>query len=183
MSMRSAFLFTLLCGGSSALAFGLPPAESYLHKSDADAARAGHYDRVCIAKDEVMPDSQHLVLSLPTDQCFKMDALVEMKGVWIDAFEGSAFYPGRTTRPLPEPSFGPPGHFNHAAFERYRRKQIWLDVSRVQLPRDYKHRREGNAVLIDFIGRKTSYTGSYGHLGMFGNEIIVDRVISSRRLD
>ena len=58
---------------------------------------------------------------------------------------------------------------------------IWLDVDRVKLGHDFSN--GSRKMLIDFVGRKTMFPGSYGHMGMSGSEIIVDRVISIKKID
>jgi len=89
-----------------------------------------------------------------------------MKGVWIDEFEGSQFFPN---------VMRPPAHDV--------RPRIWLDTERVRIKHGYENKgRNGRAVLVEFIGRRTKYRGWSGHFGMFDYEIIVDRVISMREL-
>lgn len=113
--------------------------------------------------------------SLPTDQCYKMEKPRRYRGVWVDAFEGQEFLPeGRANPEWPRSDPQSPGF--RAQMERARAARIWLNVDRVKLRHDF--RNNGRRILIDFIGRKTMYSGWYGHMGMSGNEIIVDRVIS-----
>lgn len=142
---------------------GMPPPDAYIHAADRE--RAARHQIPCVIE-HVDKEGRYLG-SIPTDQCFKMLPAQRMRGVWIDAFEGSQFFPGRTTAPG----------------GRGGRPSIWLDTSRVKLPNGYAHgRRNGRAVLIDFIGRRTRYRAPSGHMGMFDYEIIVDRVISAREL-
>lgn len=113
----------------------------------------------------------------PTDQCVKMDAPRRYRGIWIDAFEGQQFIPDGT----PEPRWPASGAPNwRRQFDRTRAARIWLDVDRVQLGHDFAH--GSRRMRIAFIGRKTRYPGSYGHMGMSGSEIIVDRVLSLHRI-
>lgn len=130
-----------------------------------------------------MPCAYHIAAgvigSLPTDQCFKMEKPRRYKGIWIDEFEGQAFIPEGTAAPewpVTDPSS--PGW--REQLERARAATIWLNVARVKL----RHSADegGRKMFIDFIGRKTMYPGWYGHMGMSGSEIIVDRVISLKRL-
>ncbi len=115
--------------------------------------------------------------SLPTDQCYKMETPRRYRGVWVDEFEGQRFIPEGTSPPeWPRTDPKSPGWKEET--ERARLARIWLDSSRVRF--DGRPRRNGARWIIEFVGRKTMYPGSYGHFGMSGQEIIVDRVISLR---
>jgi len=117
---------------------------------------------------------------LPTDQCYRMEAPRRYTGIWIDAFEGQHFIPDDTTAPeRPRTSPETPGW--REEFERARAATIWIDVSRVNLK--HRHRAGGRKVRLEFIGRQTIGLGYFGHLGMSGKEIIVDRVIASTELN
>ncbi len=118
--------------------------------------------------------------SLPTDQCYKMEEPRRYQGIWIDAFEGQRFIPTGTTPPA-WPTGDPNSPGWRAQADRAQAAAIWLDVERVKLGHDF--RKGGRKMLIDFIGRKTMFPGSYGHLGMSGNEIIVDRIISIKKAE
>lgn len=115
------------------------------------------------------------VESLPTDRCYKMEAPRKHRGLWIDEFEGQRFIPEGTS-PVEWPRTDPrtPGWKEQA--ERARLANIWINAGRV----DKRTLRGGGKHYIEFVGRKTLYPGAYGHLGMSGQEIIVDRVISLR---
>lgn len=117
------------------------------------------------------------IRSLPTDQCFKMDTSRRYRGVWVDEFEGQRFIPEGTTVPTwPRTNPSSPGWREQA--EQARLASIWLDSSNIKM--DGKFRQRGARRFIEFEGRKTTYPGAYGHFGMSGQEIIVDRVISMR---
>ena len=111
-------------------------------------------------------DGEVIVGSIPTDQCFRMTEPTRWQGVWVNEFEGARFCPGKKLDcPYKEqPSL------------------IWLDPARSVLDRE-RYGAEGGRYLIDFIGRRTLYAGNYGHMGAFDHEIIVDRMISIRRLE
>lgn len=127
------------------------------------------------------PCSYHIetnvIASLPIDQCYKMDAPRRYRGVWIDEFEGQQFIPEGTK--VPEWPRGDPKspEWRKQANETIA-ATIWLDVERTEL--GHKRQQGGRRIFIEFIGRKTMYPGNYGHMGMAGQEIIVDRVISQR---
>lgn len=117
--------------------------------------------------------------SLPTDQCYKMEKPRRYRGIWIDAFEGQEFIPQGATAPeWPRTDPKLPGW--RAQFERARAARIWLDVERVKVGHDFSN--GSRRMLIDFVGRKTMYPGWFGHMGMSGSEIIVDRVISLKKM-
>lgn len=142
----------------------LPPPEAYIHRADQERAR--HLDANNFPCATYTRDGEYTtVTSLPTDQCYKMRAPQRMRGVWIDEFEGSQFFPNR--------SVAPPRLAAHP--------WIWLSVERGKLPRRYRALApEGRAMLIEFIGRRTLYRVPSGHMGLYDYEIIVDRVISAR---
>ncbi len=115
----------------------------------------------------------NMIGRLPTEECYRMDKARRFSGIWIDEFEGQKFIlEGMMPPEWPRTNPGSPGW--KKAAERAQAASIWLDASRVKLGHSYSgHKRR-----IEFIGRKTRYTGSYGHMGLSGNEIIVDRLIS-----
>ena len=114
---------------------------------------------------------------IPIDQCFKMEEPRRYRGIWIDEFEGQAFIPEGTEPPQwPSPDSTSPGW--RERLERAQAASIWLDVERAGL-----EHKEGRKIRIDFVGRKTLYPGYYGHMGMSGGEIIVDRVISLKEME
>lgn len=118
-----------------------------------------------------------MIGSLPTDQCYKMQAPRRYRGVWVDEFEGEAFIPEGTRAPE-WPRGYPKSPEWRKQFEQARAATIWLDVERAGLGHNW--RQGGRKAFIEFVGRQTMYPGQYGHMGMSGQEIIVDRVISLR---
>jgi hypothetical protein len=81
------------------------------------------------------------------------------RGVWINEFEGSRFYPGRSTVPTSRDE-----------------AHIWLEVEHSSLAGLVP---DGRAFLLEIEGRRTMYPGPFGHLGGADHELIVDRVISA----
>ncbi len=109
------------------------------------------------------------VQALPkgTDQCFEMTSSQRWRGLWRDSFEGSVFCPS----PAKECS-------------NIRPDQIWLSYSeKLRHAKTKPIEGAGGLYLVEFIGRKTLKRGHYGHMGLFDNEIIVDRLISVRELE
>ena len=124
------------------------------------------------------PIQTNVIGSLPTDQCYKMEMSRRYRGVWVDEFEGQRFIPeGNSPPEWPRTDPKSPGWKER--FEQARLATIWLNTSRVTFGQ--KPRQRGGEWFIEFFGRKTLYAGAYGHFGMSGQEIIVDRVISLRK--
>ena len=101
------------------------------------------------------------------EECYKFDPPRRWRGIYFGAFEQSRFCPA----PAIECSYDTPG------------ETIWLKPGpSMTIPR---YNGEATSVLfeIDFVGRKTSYRGNYGHLGGSDQEIIIDRLISMKRLE
>lgn len=172
--------------------FSLPKPEVFARAEDQKRARL--LEKPCAPSDEgrgcyrfggdlvrERPCLYHVeadvVSSLPLDQCYKMDPPRRFRGIWIDEFEGQQFIPEGTTPPeWPRGDPKSPGWRKQADLAIA--GSIWLDVSRTDVRR--QRQRRGGRVFVEFIGRKTMYPGNYGHMGMFGQEIIVDRLISRR---
>lgn len=84
--------------------------------------------------------------SLPTDQCFKMQAPRRFRGVWINQFEGQEFTPEGTSPPKwPRTDAQAPN--SKEQFERARLAAIWIDASRAKL--DGKPRSQGARWFIE----------------------------------
>jgi hypothetical protein len=146
-----------------------PPAYAYrgLSKQLWVALGLQHYSHPCLRT--IATKYGPVGTSLPTDQCYRMSEPQRMKGVWIDAFEGSQFLPG--ARDTSQAEIEPDG--------------IWLDVETNRIPGLFQTSLTAGlrAFEIEFIGRQTATAGQYGHLGGSRHEIIVDRLISARPVD
>lgn len=189
-----AMAFAMIASGvAQAGPLGLPKPAVYVRAEDQERARL--LSKPCKEADvghgcyrfgnhavREMPCTYHIsteaIGGLATDQCYKMEKPRRFRGIWIDEFEGQAFIPEGTKAPeWPRIYSRSPGW--RKQLDRAQAATIWLDVERVKLGHDFSG---GRKMLIDFIGRKTAYQGSYGHMGMSGNEIIVDRVISLKKV-
>jgi hypothetical protein len=101
------------------------------------------------------------------DKCVKMEPPKRWIGLWENGFESSRFCPA----PARECDGNTAGEY------------IWLsESSSVQLPA-YNGEDRPPLYAVEFIGRKTAYPGPAGHMGMAEQEIIVDRLISMKRVD
>ena len=183
------------CGVAQAGPLDPPKPEVYLRAEDQERARL--LSKPCSAADvghgcyrfgnhaqRELPCTYHIgtdaIGALPTDQCYKMDKPRRFRGVWIDEFEGQAFIPEGTKAPeWPRHLYSRSPRWQEQ-FNRAQAATIWLDVERAKVKHEFG--AGGRKMVIDFVGRKTTYPGSYGHMGMSGNEIIVDRVISLKKV-
>ena len=107
------------------------------------------------------------VAALPeTDQCYRMDPIKRWRGFWASGFEVSRF--------CPEPAT--------TCSDDLEGRDIWLSFGKdVSAPRDSSREIPGVYVL-EFDGRITPDAGHFGHLGCCDYEIIVDRLISAKRI-
>ena len=98
---------------------------------------------------------------IPTDQCYKMDPPRKWTGLWRNSFEGSQFCPA----PASNCSFGRPG------------PRIWLDSERAS-----KKEPDEGLYAVEFVGRRTSVKGHYGHMGASDYELVADRFLLMKRI-
>jgi hypothetical protein len=86
-----------------------------------------------------------------------------MHGVWLIAMEASVFAPN-ATRVTPEAPTD----------------LAWLETDLNKRPEIIAAAQgSGNrAYLIDFLGRRSLCEGNFGHFGLYGAEVIVDRIYS-----
>jgi len=101
--------------------------------------------------------------------CSACDRSERMQGLWRNDFEGSQFchVPAKTCGYVPKNERTSP--------------TIWLDVADA-VPFEFQRHHFGGLYAVDFIGRRHSFRGSYGHMGLYDEEIIVDRMISMKEI-
>lgn len=168
MAMRLLFGSGLLanCLAAHAAQFSGPPPEAYLDPVDRQIAltgiAVGNRTAPCtnLLKRQIVDGATvENVEWLPTDKCVRMTPRTRFKGLWRADFEGSQF--------CEEP----------ATTCEFKRDGLttWLSGQ----TEDYE---DGELYRVEFIGRKTIDAGTYGHFGMFAHEIIVDRMLSRKRL-
>ena len=156
-------LFLVLAGCSDR---GGPPAAAYRNPVDRFRVALGLdglFGGVCFRREDI-----GLVYVGDAD-CYRFGPPRRMRGVWRAAFEGSEFFPGRTTPPGEDETSG-----------------VWLSVDE-NAPLPIAVRRKGGwehppLLLVDFVGRQTLFPGGYGHMGMSHDLIVVDRLLSARVL-
>lgn len=120
-----------------------------------------------------------------------------IEGTWIDLFEGSTFFEGITLAEACGPSFEKAPWFNYSPNEKTPEGKL---VAKNRHPYVSHKKYENSGIFISkngtwpvtaysmkFVGRKNvhQYFGlswifgfGYGHLGGFGSEVEVDRVIA-----
>ena len=143
---------------ASAMADQLPPA-AYIDPTDQLIARTGKGmpGRPFPCARERKEQGISVVESVDTDKCVRMLPAHRWHGLWRNDFEGSRF----CAAPAAACDYDTKG------------ERVWLDSRRLR-------GRWQELYAVDFVGRKTMFKGSYGHLGMSDHEIIVDRVISAK---
>ena len=195
--LRTRLMLALVCtmaGGSTAAVGQVASSDTRVFARAEDQARARLLGKPCTEADvghgcyrydgrlvREAPCLYHIdaetMGSLPTDTCYKMEAPRRYRGIWVDEFEGQSFVPEGTKAPeWPRGNRSSPEWIKQV--DRAIAATIWLDVERAKV--GHKWQQGGRKVFIEFVGRKTRYPGNYGHMGMSGQEIIVDRVISLR---
>jgi hypothetical protein len=96
------------------------------------------------------------------EQCFQMTSQKRWRGLWRDNFEGSTF----CAEPARDCPIANPG------------ASTWLTPpDNLEIPGKVEM---GGLYQVEFLGRRTLYPGGYGHMGVFGQEMVVDRFISIR---
>lgn len=106
-----------------------------------------------------------------TETCFRMTKPQKWTGLWRAGFEESRFCEDRPYRvaEMCDDYF-------------YRRGAAWL-MGDLGLPKDPNDPFFKDGLYrVEFIGRRTEYPGSFGHMGCCDYEIIVDRPISIRKV-
>ena len=99
-----------------------------------------------------------------TEDCFVMTAPQRWSGLWRAAFEGSQFCADARGKPATECSYelAPP--------------RTWFELNE-------RYEPDGSLYRVDFIGRRTTSPGQFGHMGAFEHHMVVDRMISIRRIE
>jgi hypothetical protein len=113
------------------------------------------------------------------EHCYRFEKQRRWSGIIVqnDYYE-SAFYPGRAGFASEPPHSSryavaglPPRHECQSALCRP------LDGDAPD-----EDRPPPKAFAVEFIGRRTAVEGRYGHMGIFGHQIIVDRLLAERAI-
>lgn len=105
--------------------------------------------------------------------CYRFDPPRRFKGIWLYEFEGSTFLENATSVPTRRPAYS---------------DTAWLmyDPAAIDPKPEYNRYSNGrncypiHAFEVDFVGRRSPE--GHGHLGLFGSEIWVDKMLSARSL-
>lgn len=95
-----------------------------------------------------------------SEECFRFNPPERMRGVWLDEGEDAEFLPNAVAAPVVR-TWSPDGtalEFARSEPLLSGRQQYWA---------------------IEFVGRRATYPGHYGHLGMRRHLIIADEVLSA----
>ena len=120
--------------------------------------------------DATVMDGVEVIQGRPFDQCYRMQPQRRFRGIWLDQFEGSAFFENAVDADAVKQQI-----VRECSSRNVKRE--WLSYSDERLTPDGSG--EARLVAMDFIGRQTAYDGSYGHFGSSGSLVLVDRVIAA----
>lgn len=98
-----------------------------------------------------------------SDACYRFESARRWQGVWEHYMEHSTFCAAPALNCPDDPD-----------------RELWLEFSGAEPPE--AGFPPGGTFAIEFIGRRNVGAGTFGHGGMFRNEVIVDRVISISRV-
>lgn len=160
--MTRAFLSILLLLGLCACSDRSSVAAPYKSPWDRVAIQlgfAGWGYQPCFRKEQT-PDGD-VQAFIGSKECFRFNPPERMRGIWLDEFEGSEFLPHATASPVVWP---------------YSPDAIWLEFTR---PEPLLTGGQ-QAYAIEFVGRRATYPGNYGHLGASRHLIIVDELLSAK---
>jgi len=161
-ALLSAFLLLGVCGCSDRSSIAAP----YKSPWDRFIVQLGFgFGYTPCYRNEKSPYGDALAF-VGNEQCFRFNPPERMHGVWLDEFEGSEFLPDAKSAP---------------AQSRYSPNAIWLDFTRHE-PLLTRGNGEPRAFAIEFVGRRATYPGSYGHMGGTRHLVIVNRLLSAKPL-
>ncbi len=116
---------------------------------------------------------------LPSTHCYRFDAPRRWTGIMVqnDYFD-DYFFPDQTISAGDLPKAMIYGVINLPARANCRDATCHPDPSLTVRDENW----QPMAFAITFIGRRTAVQGNYGHMGYFGHEIVMDRLISQREI-
>lgn len=94
-------------------------------------------------------------------ECFRFNPPERMRGIWLDEGEDAEFLPDATVSPV---------------VRTYSPDATSLEFTRPEPLLTGGHQ----AYALEFVGRRATYPGHYGHMGMSRHLIIVDEVVSAK---
>jgi hypothetical protein len=95
-----------------------------------------------------------------SEKCYRFNRPERMRGVWLNEGEDAEFLPDATVSPLVR-TYSP-------------------DATSLEFRPENFLTGGHQAYTIEFVGRRATYPGHYGHMGMSRHLIIVDEVLSAK---
>jgi hypothetical protein len=95
------------------------------------------------------------------EECFHFNPPERMLGVWLNRGEDAEFLPDVTASPVGGPQSP--------------EDSVWLAFTKNELLLE----DDAEAYAVEFVGRRATYPGRYGHLGMSSHMILVDELLSA----
>ncbi|MEJ7777014.1 MAG: hypothetical protein WKF52_06495 [Sphingomicrobium sp.] len=161
-ALLSTFLLLSICGCSDRSSIAAP----YKSLWDRFIVQLGlGFGYTPCYRDEASPYGNFLGF-IGNEQCYRFNPPERMRGIWLDEDEDSEFLPNATRAP---------------AEWRYSPNAIWLDFTRHE-PLLNRGNGEPQAFALEFIGRRATYPGRYGHMGGSRHLVIVKKLLSARRI-
>jgi hypothetical protein len=116
---------------------------------------------------------------LEDERCYRFGEPRRWSGIIVhsDYFENS-FYPGRAGLMA-----NPPQNVRFAVVGAPLKRRCQSPLCRPWDDDLLTTRRKPMAFYVEFIGRRTAVQGTYGHMGIFGHKIIVDRLQAERPIN
>jgi hypothetical protein len=125
-----------------------------------------------LPKKSCFVEKQKVIEYIGDRACVEFAPARRISGLWVDRFEGSAFFEGLTDlKQL-----------------RGRRSTTWFSIDRQSvLPPNFKRTFRGNVYRVIFVGRMArdmdrKPTDGYGHFSMWPGLVLVDRALEWRLL-
>lgn len=117
-------------------------------------------------------DGIAVIVSVPTEQCYKMRPPKRYKGIWLDQFEGSRFFENASDPDVVKAEV-------LRGLDDWGEDE-WLGWSYKEKLKMLPETSNARLVSVEFVGRRTKYRGRYGHMGGSSSYIVVDRMIAAK---
>jgi hypothetical protein len=94
--------------------------------------------------------------------CFAFSASEKIAGIWIPEFEGSMFFETTVEQPR---------------YVELSENTPWLEIAPSAKLHVLPNTTIQKAYYVEFVGRRSTEPGMFGHMGMSENEVLVDRML------
>lgn len=127
----------------------------------------------CIVTAWDVNERQYYWVGLDDLRCAKLTEEREFIGVWIDGFEGQTFFEGRNGWVRRDEADHPPW--------------TWLNTENTyagiyEMAKTTPSGRSGRQFLLVFRGRQSAKPGRFGHLGVFEQLVISEKIVSAEEI-